>query len=143
MLAGIAAVYTALFVGFECYYFTEYDRDIRVNFSYGLEDALDVTMEKADTVYIDQNGGYYSKVLFYAEVPADEFISTVQYLEYPAAYLQALSFGRFCFCPDMDSPEDDAAYVMTDDCDYSTLLERGFNVEHYGTYIAAYKESAS
>ena len=143
VLAGITAVYAALFVGFECYYFTEYDRDIRVNFSYGLEDALDVAVEKADTVYIGQNGAYYTKVLFYAEEPVDEFRSTVQYLDYPAAFLQAQSFGRFRFYPDLYSPEDDAAYVMTADSDYSMLLERGFTVEYHGAYIVAYKEPTS
>ena len=143
VLIWIAAVYAALFVGFECYYFTEYNRDIGANFSYGLEDALDAATEKADTLYISQNNSYYSKVLFYAEVPVDEFRSTVQYLDYPAAFLQALSFGRFRFCPDLNSPEDDAAYVMTADSDYSMLLECGFTVEHYGTYIMAYKEPAS
>lgn len=141
VLTGLAAVYAALFVGFECYYFTTYERETRAHFSYGLEDALDAAMEKADTVYIDQNE-FYTKVLFYAEEPVDEFRSTVEYLYYPTSYLHALSFDRFRFWVNPYFPEDGAAYVMPAGSDYGKLLECGFTVEYYGNYAVAYKEAA-
>ena len=103
--------------------------------------ALDAAMEKADTVYIDQNE-FYTKVLFYAEEPVDEFRSTVEYLYYPTSYLHALSFDKFRFWVNPYFPEDGAAYVMPAGSDYGKLLECGFTVEYYGNYAVAYKEAA-
>lgn len=139
LLAALAAVYLALFAGFEVYYFTQYDMQTREHFSYGLEDALDFAEEKGSgRIYIDENE-FYTKILFYTAMPVDEFRDTVQYLYYPAAYLHALSFDRFCMWSDPYQPEDDAVYIMKKDADLGLLPEAGFKTESFGEYIVAYK----
>ena len=72
-------------------------------------------------------------------MPVDEFRDTVQYLYYPAAYLHALSFDRFCMWSDPYQPEDDAVYIMKKDADLGLLPEAGFKTESFGEYIVAYK----
>ena len=139
LLAALAAVYLALFAGFEVYYFTQYDMQTREHFSYGLEDALDFAEEKGSgRIYVDENE-FYTKILVYTAMPVDEFRDTVQYLYYPAAYLHALSFDRFCMWSDPYQPEDDAVYIMKKDADLGLLPEAGFKTESFGEYIVAYK----
>lgn len=133
-----AAVYLALFAGFESYYFTEYDSDTKPQFSYGLEDALSVACEKGDTVYVDQNE-YYSKVLFYTETPVNVLLETGRNLFYPSSEQYTLSFDRFYFYIDPDNPDENGAYVMPKDGDLGCFAERGFTIEQYGNYLVAYK----
>ncbi len=139
VLEIVAAVYLVLFVGFETYYFTEYDAETRSHFSYGLDSALELAQDKGDVVYLDENE-FYTKVLFYAQTPVDTFRDTVQYLYYPSAYLHALSFDNFCFWADPYHPEDNAAYIMLRGADLGKLPEAGFSFEYIGEYVVAYKE---
>lgn len=140
VLTGIACIYAALFIGFEVYYFTDYDEDTRAHFSYGLEQALEIAEEKGEKIYIDQNE-FYTKVLFYTQTPVDVFRNTVQYLYYPAPYLHALSFDHYYFWVSPYQPEDDAAYIMPIGSDTGLLEEEGFTFEYCGCYMVAYKEN--
>ena len=128
-----------LFVGFENYYFTEYDAETRSHFSYGLDSALELAQDKGDVIYLDQNE-FYTKVLFYAQTPTDTFRDTVQYLYYPSAYLHALSFDNFRIWADPYQPEDNAAYIMLRNADLGKLPEAGFSFEYFGEYVVAYKD---
>ena len=138
VLTAATVLYLALFVGFEHYYFTEYDLETREHFSYGLEDALAVACEKGDTVYIDQNE-YHSKVLFYDKTPVTIFRETGQNIFYPSSKEYTLSFDRFYFYIDTDAPDENGAYIMPKDGDLGKLAELGFTIEQYGNYLVAYK----
>ncbi|MGI5976125.1 MAG: ArnT family glycosyltransferase [Candidatus Limivicinus sp.] len=139
LLPVIAAVYTVLFVSFECYYFTDYREACEPHFSYGFGDALEYAMDNGEHVYLDQNT-FYPKVLFYSKLPVETFRDTVQYEYYPASYLTAISFDRFSFWVNPYEPEDDAVYVFPRGRDRGILEEAGFSFENFGLYQVACKK---
>lgn len=139
VLPCVTAVYLVLFIGFEHYYFTEYEKETREHFSYGLEQALNVAYENGDTVFVEQNE-YYSKVLFYMQTPLDVLHSTGKYIFYPSCKKYPLTFDKFVFYVDTyEDVDENAAYLMPKDCDVGKLPEHGFTIEEYGEYIVAYK----
>ncbi len=93
------AVLLAAFFSFEGFYYTTYAENIGSSFQEGLEEALSqaetLAGEEGD-IYIS-SGISYSKILFYSEYPAPEYHETVQYTNYPAAFLDVSSFGRYHF----------------------------------------------
>ena len=133
--ALVCAAYFVLFCCFEAYYFTDYAKRVRFDFSYGFEDALDAALKEnsRDTVYISADV-HYPKVLFYTETPPEEFSASVEYNAYPAAYLSAKSFSRFRFDPDVSAPDADAIYILRRGCDISAFVSAGFSIEVYGDY---------
>lgn len=139
VLTAVAAVYLLLFAGFEHYYFTEYSEECKLHFDYGFEEALDVAMEKGEQVYMEQST-FYPKVLFYSQMPVDEFRDCVQYYYYPSAYLVAVEFGRFSLWADPYRPDESGAYVLHSDADFGILAESGFRFEEYGLFTVAYKD---
>lgn len=136
--ALLAAAYAVLFIGFECYYFTDYADKCAYHFSSGLEEALDVAMEEGEHVYLEE-GMFYPKILFYAQTPVEDFRETVQYLFYPAPYLTAVEFDRFSFWMNPYQPDETGAYVMSIGADRGLLAQQGYTVETYGHYQVAYK----
>ena len=140
VLTAAVCLYAVLFIGFEGYYFTDYDAATRECFSCGLEQALEVAEEKGDTVYMD-GSIYYTEVLFYAQTPTDVFRDTVQYAEYPAPFLRPVSFDRFRFGIDFSQTDETAACILPVGADTAALEEKGFTFESFGNYTVAYKES--
>lgn len=139
-VAGVVAVlYVLVFIGFERYYFTEYEIKTREHFSYGLEDALDFAEDKGERVYLDQNE-FYTKVLFYTQTPVTTFRDTVQYLYFPAMYLHALSFDNYYFWLDPYAPDPGGVYIIPSDSDFGVLSERGYTFRDIGGYTVAYLE---
>lgn len=78
-----------LFACFEIYCFSSFRP-----FPAGLDEALERADAIGGTVYLDEDI-YYPQVLFYEQIPAEEFISTVEYANYPAAYLKTDSFSEY------------------------------------------------
>ena len=136
--AFLAAAYAVLFIGFECYYFTDYAGRCEAHFSYGMEQALDIAMEEGENIYLEE-GTFYPKVLFYARTPVEDFRESVQYLYYPAPYLTAVEFDRFSMWMDPYRPDESGAYVFTKGRDTGLLEEYGFSFVSCGEYIVAYK----
>ena len=141
VLTALACIYAVLFIGFEVYYFTDYDEAAHSHYSYGLEQALDIADEKANKVYLDIKPLHYSKVLFYTQTPVDVFRDTVHYVIYPSPYLDAVSFDHYYFQLNSYQPEDDAAYIMPIGSDTGLLEEEDFTFEYCGCYMVAYKEN--
>ena len=139
VLTAVLAVYCVLFAGFEHYYFTEYKEECKAHFDYGFEQALDKAMEKGERVYMEQ-GTFYPKVLFYSQMPVEEFRETVQYYFYPSSYLVAVEIGRFSLWCDPYQPDESGAYIIHSDADMGLLKEQGFVFEEYGIYTVAYKD---
>ena len=139
VLTGVLAVYVVLFAGFEHYYFTEYQDEAALHFDYGLEEAMEVAMEKGERVYIEQ-GSYYPKILFYSQLPVEDFRESVQYVFYPSAYLVAVEFDRFSLWANPYEPDMTGAYILHSDSDFGILEDEGFIFEEYGVYTVAYIE---
>ena len=138
VLTAVTAVYLVLFAGFEYYYFSQYNDECKPHFDYGMEEALELAMEKGDRIYLEA-GTYYPKILFYTEYPVEQFREEVQYYFYPSPYLVAVEFGRFSLWADPYVPDPSGAYVIHTGEDLGILAEEGFSFEQIGVYTVAYK----
>ncbi len=134
--APFAAVYLLLFVCFQTYYFTGYRQEIGRSFGEGLEQALAAAETCEGTVCISESV-YYPQVLFFTRTPADEFRATVEYRAYPAAYLQARSFGRFVFGFDPAAPDRERTYILDLWADKAPFVNEGFTLRSFGNYTLA------
>lgn len=134
-----AAFYLCMFMGFEHYYFTEYAEILNYYFCDGLEDAVNEAVACDGQIYVSP-GLKHSSILFLAEVPVTEFIDTVEYYNYPDAYLDARSFGRFSYDFDPAVPDTEAAYILNQNTDLSPFEQAGFTLHTYGFYTVAHME---
>ena len=133
------AVYAVLFIGFERYYFTDYAQAAQGAFRYGLGDAVDAAMEHKGEICVSRNANY-ACVLFYSGQDPDEYRATVEYTNYPSAFLDVGRFGRFRFGFDAAAPDRSCVYLTGDGGELALLREAGFTVERYGWYGVAYDE---
>ncbi|MBR1477549.1 MAG: glycosyltransferase family 39 protein [Lachnospiraceae bacterium] len=98
----LGVICTALLVSFllfEYNYFTGYRELMDWVFGEGTGELIEYTLENAasdEAVYVDPDINY-AKVLFYSRMPVEEFISTVEYKNYPSKYLSVYKMGRFVF----------------------------------------------
>lgn len=132
-----AAFYLCMFIGFEHYYFTEYSDILGYYFCDGLEEAVEEAVSYEGQIYVSY-GLKHSDILFLAEVPVTEYIETVEYYEYPSAYLDARSFGRFSYDFDPAAPETDAVYILNQNTDLAPFEQAGFTLNTHGYYTVAH-----
>ena len=132
----VIAVYAVFFMCFELYYFTDYREMIQTDFSYGLESAVDAVSKREGTVYVSGDV-HYPKILFYSGQPTDEFLETVEYVKYPAAFLQASSFGRWRMGVDETAIDGSACYILSPGTQLDAFRGAGFTLEKHGNYTVA------
>ena len=131
------AVYGALFAGFGYYYFTEYAQEAQPAFRYGLGEAVEAAMGHEGEILVDRDANY-ACVLFYSGQDPDEYRATVEYTNYPSAFLDVDGFGRFRFGFDAGAPDRSCVYLTGDSGELGQLQAAGFDVERYGGYGVAY-----
>lgn len=136
----LALVYCVHFIGFCGYYFGDYARAIRGSFYGGIGEATRYAAglsEEAPVYYDDRMK--YPVLLFYTQMPVEEWLDTVQWQNYPNAYLKAESFGRFHSFQDMDAIPGGAAIVIAgrDLLDDGTWM--GCDAEYFGEYAVIYR----
>lgn len=132
-----ALYYLIMFIGFEHYYFTEYQELTDYYFCRGLEDAIEETISYDGPIYISR-GVEHSRILFLTREPVQEFIDTVEYFNYPNPYLEARSFGRYNFDFDPTSPDINVTYCLAQNVDLAPFEAMGFTLEAYGNYTVAH-----
>ncbi len=131
-------IYAALFVQLERYYFTDYAQEVRWEFRCGLEDALDEALGLEGTICVSRSANF-ARVLFYSGQDPDEYRATVQYSNYPSAFLDVDSFGRFCFDFDPVEPDRSRVYVLEEgSAGLEALRQAGFTIHSHGLYCTAY-----
>ena len=135
-------IYSVLFVQFEKTYFTQYASDIEGYFCKGLEQAVDAAMESAgdDGIIYCASGANYARVLFYSEQDSVEYRNTVQYTNYPSAFLDVSSFGRFRFSFDASSPQvldPQGTYLLDSSYDSSVFEQAGYSLQFYDYFVVA------
>jgi hypothetical protein len=119
------------FVSFEIYYFTDFRQSIAAEFQEGLGEAVEYAMNLTDdTIYVDRDF-VYSKILYYSQIPAMEYISTVRKTESDIS-----SFGRFVIKQE-DFPDSGVCIILPES--EEEFLEKGFDVEHFGYAAVAYR----
>lgn len=129
-------IYSVYFINFEKYYFNDYKEQIAYCFNEGLEEAVDYAMQSSGTINVT-SGANYARVLFYSQEDVDEYISTVQYTNYPSAFLDVQSFGRFCFYYDLNALDPTACYIVDNVNDVAVLQNSGYQTENFGKYYVA------
>lgn len=132
-----ALFYLCMFLGFERYYFTEYSDILGYYFCHGLEGAVKEAVSCDGPIYVSY-GLKHSSILFLAEEPVTEFIDTVEYYNYPHAYLDARSFGRFSYEFDPAAPEAGAVYILSQNVDLTPFEQAGFTLHTHGYYTVAH-----
>ncbi|MDE6588811.1 MAG: hypothetical protein K2K53_00400, partial [Oscillospiraceae bacterium] len=85
-------------------------------------------------------GANYALVIFFSGQDPDEYRATVEYTNYPDAFLDVGRFGRFRFAADIGVPDRSCVYLSDSGADLALLEGAGFSVEWYGWYFVAYYE---
>lgn len=80
---------------------------------------------------------FHSQVLFYDQTPVDEYIETVEYSNYPAAYLSVESFGIYDFGINTYDIGSHDAYIVKGE-DAELFAESGYMVKPFGYYAVCY-----
>lgn len=127
-----AVMYLTVFLCFLHFYFGDYQETISGMFQAGLGEAVEEAMIIAEepntrTIYVDKRF-YYSKILFYSKEPANRYIETVEYTNYPSACLDVRRFGNFQF--GYDYLDYEGIYIISKD-DAAWYAEQGFEVITY------------
>ena len=112
---AIVILYAVSFVYFSSFYFGDYKYYVSSEFRTGVGQAVE-TLNALDveTVAVDRSI-FHSQILIYDKTPTNEFINTVEYENYPNAYLSAKSFTKYTFGIDYDNIGEFDGYIILND----------------------------
>lgn len=106
ILSVILLSYIAALIMFCHTYFTKYPQMAAQNFTPDLEPVLmaaeKVREEHPLPIAVLSSPSIFPKILFYQKVPVHDFYSTVKWLDFSAAYLDASRFTHYIFLPKFD-----------------------------------------
>lgn len=128
-------IYAVLFIRFEKYYFTDYAKEIAPVFSDGLESAIQEATSYENDICVD--GANWVKILYYSKMPVEDYIASVQFKNYPSAFLQASSFGRFTFGYDSSDIDSNKIYIAKKENDFSAFEATGFTLHTHEYFVVA------
>ncbi|MCR5625245.1 MAG: glycosyltransferase family 39 protein [Lachnospiraceae bacterium] len=134
-------VYMVMFVRFEKFYYTDYRETMDGMFNGNVEAAVSYVRENTkdySNVFITGNISY-PITLFYLEEDVDTYLQTVQFNNYPAAFLGVNAFDKYNLTVDGSWDADgtsvyllDYSYVNSNL--YNSLMALGYQVEDFGRY---------
>lgn len=133
-------IYAISFIFFAKDYLTQYNKISAEAFSSGLEQALTIAdahhQNYNQNIYILETVALYPKVLFLRKIPQEEYIKTVQWKNYPQAYLEAASISHYHFVSDFDyfNISTDNIYILPKDKVYYFYK---FNISYVGNFAVA------
>jgi hypothetical protein len=132
-----------MFVSFENHYFTDYRNSIAWHFCRGIEDAMtfvETELKDAPAVNVER-GVSWPRVLFFAKPELSDFLQTVGYTNYPAAFLDASRFGRYHFYFDKNRVDGTSVYLLNNESGSRYMLENaGYEIREFGYYLVGYPE---
>lgn len=129
--------YAAAFIFFFSFYLSDYNNQISYDFRSGLEDAVQFAKQIPSDICLDSSI-YYSQILFYDQTPTDVFLNTVEYSNYPSAFLHVKKFSNYEFGIDSENLDPEKVYIITNDMEY-VFLKADFKTETFENYSVAYK----
>lgn len=133
------AVFSILFFSFEHFYFGVYAKSIGRIFQEGMEQAVPFAESlagKTDTIYVGE-GIFYPKILVFSELSPEEYIETVQYTNYPAAFLNVGQCGNYVFHTPLTG--NDGIYIIDLTRQTESCVDMGYTVEQFGNIAVVYK----
>lgn len=129
----------ALFLFFEKFYFGVYAKDIGRIFQDGIENAVYRAQELSDdgdTIYVGE-GIMYPKILAFSTLSPTEYMETVEYTNYPDAFLDISQCGNFVFNTPLEG--DDGIYIIDLTKQTESCVDMGYTVEQFGNMAVVYK----
>lgn len=135
---SILCGYILSFALFFLFYFGGYNGQISSTFRYGLQGAVEYVKENnLNNICVDKSA-YYPQILFYDETPTDVFIDTVKYSNYPSAFLDVESFGKYKFGIDYNNLQAGETYIAKYDTE-NIFIDSNYKVVNFGEYLVAFK----
>lgn len=95
----ITALYLVAFISFEHFYFTTYADNISQYFKKGIEPAVLYAESQRDagqTIHVGDSFNY-EQILVFSTITPDEYKSSVEYTNYPAAFLDISQCQNYIF----------------------------------------------
>lgn len=129
---------SVVFCLFSVFYFGDYNDRISSDFNDGLEQAIPFAKTLESEEILVDSSIFYSQVLFFDQTPTPEYLNTVEYTNYPSAFLKVSRFGKYNFSLNYDQLEQDKIYLIPKE--NSDIFETdGFSIEEFKNYVVAYR----
>ncbi len=130
----VFVVYIVCFAGFERYYFVDYRQESAVAFDSGLKEALQEAVSSGKTIHVNKSG-IYPKVLYYLQMPVDEYIATREFSDW---HPMPQSAGNVYFDMGKAVPDENGVFIMEAGADLDAFVQAGFEVKQYGSCSYVY-----
>ncbi len=135
-----AGFYIVSTVFFGSYYFSRYNGDIQDDFRKGAGEAVAFVKEQGfEKINVDYSM-YYPQLLFYDQTPTDEFLETVKYSNYPAAFLSAKSFTKYTFGINIYGDYDAFIIANRDSEKYKFNQTNGYTIVEFDEFAVVYRK---
>ena len=132
----LVSLYIVSFGFFLSYYFTDYNNTVAYTFNPGLEESIDFAKEQSsEKIYIN-NSAYYPQVMYYDETDPNEYRDTVEYSNYPSAFLSVTEFKNYYFGIDYNNLNTSYTYIIKDH-EREHFRSLGYNLTDFGIYSVA------
>lgn len=128
-------IYFIAFIQFGRYYVTDYNNEIGFYFQAGVQDAIKFAVEQDGDIY--SNNISYTKILYCSQTDPALYRQTVQYTNYPSAFLDVSGFDRFHFGYDASQLNPDATYII-DISEKDAYQGLGFQIQEFQNFAVAY-----
>lgn len=133
------AAFGVLFLLFEHFYFGIYAKNIGILFQDGMEQAVRYAESLADEgemIYVGEEI-QYPKIMAFSELSPEEYRETVQYTNYPAAFLDVSQCGKYAFNIPLEG--NDGIYIIDLSKQSESCVDMGYTVEQFGNMAVVYK----
>lgn len=130
--------YACYFGAFEQHYFTDYKNQISWHFCKGIDAAMNyVETEWKDAAKVKVTRDVsWPRALFFAKPGLKEFLQTVKYSNYPAAFLDAREFTRYEFHFDEKNLDGTSVYLLKNNSGARYALENaGYEIREFDNYL--------
>ena len=131
----VVALYCVSFLAFTGYYFSEGQTALSDFYRPGTKEAIAYAQKLTDETIYCRMHGRYSIVLYYTQMPLDEYFSTIVYVNPP--YPEPSAFGQFIFESPHAARTGDAIYIVEDD-ELKTYTNAGYTIVPFERMAVAY-----
>lgn len=133
---AILCGYALFFAFFVSFYFTQYNEQASPAFRDGLQEAVVCAKQQpAQTICVDSSIPY-SLILFFDQTPVEVFHETVEYTNYPAAFLSPRKFSCYTFGIDTNQLDPGTVYILPQN-QAGHFSANGYTISNFGRYCVA------
>jgi len=135
--SSIILLYFLFFICFLISYTGSYSENLKVNFKYGLGEAISFVENRDNSkVICIEDNIYYSQVLFYSKISLKEYQNSVEYDNLSDSFVKVKGFSNYYFGIDYDNLNKDYIYVVSvSNKEYFESI--GFKIRTFDNYVVA------